>query len=353
MNNVYELWFFMLKINRKKKLDILKIVNPEELYTMKIDETINMGIDFITAEYISKNKSLEEVQNLQKYLKSKNINFLFYNSEFYPQTLKYIEDGPIGLFYMGNINFPNNLLAIVGSRKATSYGKTTAYKMSYELSKYGIGIVSGMARGIDTEAHLGSLDAGGYTIAVLGSGFDNIYPKENIKLLNRIIDNGCVLTEYLPNIKPYGYNFPERNRIISGLSKAVLVVEASINSGSMITVNCALEQGKDVYAIPGDIYKETSRGCNKLIKEGAKLIDSVDDILYEFGIRAENSQYNIELDECEQRILECISEGKITFEQIKNKCKMETSFLLTKLTLLECKGIIKRLYGGNYVLLKS
>ncbi|WDC84018.1 DNA-processing protein DprA [Caloramator sp. mosi_1] len=285
-----------------------------------------MGIDIITSEYIINNRNLQQSREILKQMDKKNIKFTFITDETYPATLKLIDDAPIGLFYIGNIMLPEYLLAIVGSRRATNYGKTVAYKLSLELSKYNLGIVSGMARGIDTEAHKGALDANGFTVAVLGSGFNNIYPKENIKLMNKIIDNGCVITEYLPDMKPYSFNFPERNRIISGLSKAVLVVEAGINSGSMITVNCALEQGKDVYAVPGDIYREQSKGCNKLIKDGAKLVDSIEDILEELGIRSSISKYNIELDEFEQNIIRCINEGSLTFEQIKLKCNCETSF---------------------------
>lgn len=354
MSLEYNLWFFMLKINRRIKREILNLnITPEEIFNKNFEDLVYMGIDMITSEYIIKNKNLKQIEDLVKQMDKKNFKFTFITDEVYPSSLKTIEDAPIGLFYIGNIMLPEKLLAIVGSRRATGYGKTVAYKVSLELSKYNIGIVSGMARGIDTEAHNGAIDSNGFTIAVLGSGFNNIYPKENIKLMNKIVENGCVFTEYLPDIKPYSFNFPERNRIISGLSNAVLVVEAGINSGSMITVNYALEQGRDVYAVPGDIYKEQSKGCNKLIKEGAKLIDSADDILEEFGIRNSMQKYNIELDEYEKNIINYINEGNLTFEQIKLKCKYETSFLLSKLTILECKGIIKRLYGGNYVIIKS
>lgn len=354
MSLEYNLWFFMLKINRRIKREIMNLnITPKEIFNKNLDELVYMGIDIITAEYIVKNKDLKPVEEIIKQMNKKNFKFVFMTDEVYPYLLKSIEDAPIGLFYIGNIMLPKQLLAIVGSRRATNYGKTVAYKISLELSKYNIGIVSGMARGIDTEAHNGAIDSNGFTIAVLGSGFNNIYPKENIKLMNKIIDNGCVFTEYLPDVKPFSFNFPERNRIISGLSNAVLVVEAGISSGSMITVNYALEQGRDVFAVPGDIYKEQSKGCNKLIKEGAKLVDTTDDILEEFGIRNNPKKYNIELDEYEKNIINYINEGNLTFEQIKLKCKYETSFLLSKLTILECKGIIKRVYGGNYVIIKS
>lgn len=354
MEEILNLWFYLLKINRKiKKYILSQDINPYVLYKMNHSELIGLGLDMALADFIVKAKDLTEAKAIYEYIKKKNIGFTSINENTYPDCLRNIPDSPIGLFYIGNIMLPMNTLAIVGSRRATNYGKTMAFKLSHEVASKGIAIVSGMAKGIDTEAHKGALEANGVTIAVLGSGFKNIYPKENIGLMNKIIDKGCVLTEYPPDMKPFSYNFPERNRIISGLSKGILVVEAGLNSGSMITVNSALEQGRDVYAVPGDIYRETSKGVNKLIKEGAKLIDSSQDILEEYGIFTTDELYTIELDNEEKIIIESISQGNISFEHIKLKTSLETSLLLSKLTLLECKGFIKKSYGGNYILIKA
>lgn len=354
MEEVLKLWFYLLKINRKIKKYILSHeINPYLLYKMNHAELLELGLDMALADYIAKEKDLTKAKEVHEYIQKKNIGFTTIDDKLYPDSLRNIPDSPIGLFYIGNIMLPSNTLAVVGSRRATNYGKTMAFKLSYDVANKGIAIVSGMAKGIDTEAHKGAIEAKGITIAVLGSGFKNIYPKENIVLINKIIDNGCVLTEYPPDMKPYSYNFPERNRIISGLSKGILVVEASLSSGSMITVNSALEQGRDVYAVPGDIYRETSKGVNKLIKEGAKLIDSSQDILDEYGIFTTDELFTIELDDEEKRIVESISQGYINFEHIKSKTLIETSLLLSKLTLLECKGFIKKTYGGNYILIKA
>lgn len=202
----------------------------------------------------------------------------------YPKQLLHIYNPPKKIFILGNEKILNEFsIAIVGTRKCTKYGEEIAKSLSYNLAKYGINIISGMAKGIDTAAHIGTMIAKGKTIAVLGGGFNNIYPKENTKLLKEIIEKGgTVITEYEEDIKPLPENFPKRNRIISGLSQGVVVVEARKRSGSLITADFALEEGKEVFAIPGDVNKETSKGCNMLIKEGAKLTENVKDILEEY-----------------------------------------------------------------------
>lgn len=209
------------------------------------------------------------------------INF---TSEKYPKQLKEIYNPPKKIYAIGNIEILNYTgIAIVGSRKATEYGKRVTLKLSEDLSKRKIVIISGLAKGIDSYAHIGTLNVkSGRTIAVLGSGIKEIYPKENIELARKIVKNGgCIISEYPPEEKPNKSNFPERNRIISGLSKGIVVVEASEKSGSLITADFALEQGREVFAIPGNIYNNTSIGTNKLIQQGAKLVTNFEDILEE------------------------------------------------------------------------
>ena len=206
-------------------------------------------------------------------------------NEFYPQQLKNIYNPPNKIYILGNKEIlKESGIAIVGARRATEYGKKVAFKFSKELSARGINIISGLALGIDTYAHLGTLqqESKGKTIAVLGSGLDVIYPKYNIALAKEILKRGgCIISEYPLGTKPENLHFPQRNRIISGLSKGVLVVEASEKSGALITADFALEQGKEVFAVPGDIGKSTSIGTNCLIKQGAKLVTNYIDILEE------------------------------------------------------------------------
>ena len=207
------------------------------------------------------------------------------NSRYYPERLRNIDDPPKELYCLGNLellNYKNNI-AMIGSRNCSSYGERAAKDFAYNLAKEDICIVSGLAKGIDSFSHIGALNAKGKTIAVLGSGLDNIYPKENIKLVKEIINNnGLIISEYPLGTKPLKYHFPARNRIISGLSDSVLVVEARRNSGTNITVDFALEQGKDVFVIPGNIYSKTSDGTNYLITEGAIPVLSYKDILTSF-----------------------------------------------------------------------
>lgn len=202
----------------------------------------------------------------------------------YPQSLLDIYDPPKQLYVLGDDKILNEFgIAIVGSRNCTKYGEQTAKSLSYNLAKYNINVISGMARGIDSAAHTGCIIGNGKTIAVLGSGFNHIYPKENKSLFNEILENGgAVITEYEPNTMPNAENFPRRNRIISGLSKGVVVVEARERSGSLITAELALNEGKEVFAVPGNINSNLSKGTNELIKDGAKLVTNIFDIIEEF-----------------------------------------------------------------------
>lgn len=201
----------------------------------------------------------------------------------YPEKLNNIYSSPAKLYLVGDelvLNKPS--IAIIGCRDASDYGKRVAFNFAYELAKEGFVIVSGLARGIDTYAHLGAVKANGKTIAVLGSGLKHIYPAENKELCNEIAKKGgAVITEYEPHIKPLPMNFPSRNRIISGLSNGVLVVEAKQKSGTLITVDYALEQGKDVFVIPGNITSTNSYGTNELIKQGAKPVTNIQEIIEE------------------------------------------------------------------------
>ena len=204
----------------------------------------------------------------------------------YPKKLLNIYDPPKEIYVLGNSKILNDFcLGIVGTRKASEYGIKVTNAISYSLAKYGAVIVSGMANGIDTSAHKGAILAKGKTIAVLGGGFKHIYPKENEQLFLDIIKSGgAVITEYAEDIKPEKENFPKRNRIISGLSSGIIVTEAPEKSGSLITADLALEQGKDVFAIPGSIFSKNSKGTNELIKQGAKLTENIFDILEEFDL---------------------------------------------------------------------
>lgn len=204
----------------------------------------------------------------------------------YPARLRKIFDPPEVLYYRGRLPKDELLVAVVGARKASAYGRNAATMLAAGLAAAGVGVVSGAARGIDSAAHTGALDGGGYTVAVLGCGVDVVYPPENGKLLDRIAEQGAIISEYWPGAEPQARFFPVRNRIISGLARGVVVVEAAAKSGSLITADWALEQGRDVFAVPGSIFSGTSSGANKLLKQGAKPVTSAADILEEYGLAA-------------------------------------------------------------------
>ncbi|MCX5678393.1 MAG: DNA-processing protein DprA [Candidatus Omnitrophica bacterium] len=203
----------------------------------------------------------------------------------YPKLLRNIHKPPKQLYVNGSLLETDEVaVALVGSRRASLYGLEMSEKLGYELASRGVTVVSGMARGIDTAAHRGALKAKGRTIAVMGSGHGHIYPSQNKKLYEEIVKQGAVLTEFENDMEPLAYNFPQRNRIISGLSLGVVVIEAAKDSGALITASLAAEQGREVFALPGKISSSTSSGTNSLIKDGARLVQSVDDILEELRL---------------------------------------------------------------------
>lgn len=348
-DKIFSLWFLDINLKKEIKINILKSgVSPEVFYKMGIKDYLEYNINIFEAERIEKSKKIEAYKDIDLYMATEKINLVLYSDEKYPDILKNIPNPPVGLFIKGKLPNIDNSLAVVGTRKATDYGKTAAYKLSYDAAAKGIIIISGMARGIDTYAHRGALDSGGITIAVMGSGFKNVYPSENKKLMHEIAERGCVISEYFPDTKPFYSNFPERNRIISGLSKYTMVVEAGEKSGALITAEFALEQGRDVFAIPGNIFSFKSIGTNKLIKDGAKLILNSEDILEEFNI-VDKKNSNIILDEFESFILENFKTEGTTIEQLCNNLDIDTGVLLSTLSKLECKGIIKKAYGNYFI----
>lgn len=271
----------------------------------------------------------------------------------YPSKLLKIKDYPKELYVLGNEKLLNKKsIAIVGSRDCTEYGAKYAESFAEQISKENICIVSGMALGIDTCAHIGALKEKGNTIAVLGCGFDHIYPEEKTELFNKIIENnGCVISEYPPETEADLSKFPFRNRIISALSNGVLVVEAKHRSGSTVTARYAKEQEKKVFCIPGNIDLKTSVGTNRLIQGGAKLVTCVEDILIEYG-------FPVEIDETEQKIMvedeyidiyNVLTRMPTNINIIAKKCKLDISKVSQKLLMMEIKGYVKSMPGNEYV----
>jgi DNA processing protein len=284
------------------------------------------------------------------------------SSRDYPKILKEISNPPKQLYVRGRLPKDHNLnFAIVGTRAASEYGRTLAFKIAKELAELGFNIVSGLALGIDTQAHLGALEGKGKTTAVLGSAIDDnsIYPSENLNLVKKIIvSGGAVISEYEPGTKSEIWFFPERNRIIAGLSQGVLVVEAPEKSGALITARLALEQNREVFAIPGSIFSKNSYGTNYLIKSGAKMVTSVDDILEELNLAdlktkkeaKEKEEENLTGEE--KIILKIIEKEPVHIDKICQLSKMAASQVLTAISLLEIKDIIKNIGGEKFVKIK-
>lgn len=345
-----KIWFTSLAISHSTKLWVLKSMKSlRDFWESSKKDYISLGINIIEAEEIERAKNIDNYIKISEYLIKEKIKFILYNEGEYPEQLKNIYSPPAGIYVKGNLPDFRSSIAVVGARKASDYGKTAAYKLSYELAGHGITIISGMARGIDSCSHRGTMDGNGITAAVMGSGFKNIYPKENTSLAEEIVKKGCIITEYLPDTLPLPHNFPARNRIISGLSRAVLVIEAGEKSGSLITVSCALEQGKDVFAVPGNIFSSVSFGTNKLIQDGAKPITNVQDILEEFNINYKEKNFEY-LDKYENIILKLLRLGGLKIEEILENSNLSSNEVLTVLSKLECKGLIKRVYGNYYML---
>ena len=276
----------------------------------------------------------------------------------YPQALKEIPAAPIVLYCLGEITALDNLaIGIVGSRRASFYGLNNAEIFAAQLARQGITIVSGMARGVDTYAHRGALKVKGRTIAVMGSGFNHIYPAENADLCRQISTCGAVISEFPMETKPLPVNFPRRNRLISGLSLGVLITEAARNSGALITADFALEQGREVFALPGRIDSAGSMGTNALLKQGAKIVTCCDDILEELNLAAQSFKKieppvkmpEITCEKEEGRLYEYITRQPVAIDDLVQKSSLSSSQVLNLILKLKFKKLIKILPGKQYM----
>ncbi|WP_105618068.1 DNA-processing protein DprA [Vallitalea okinawensis] len=301
------------------------------------------------------NKNLDDLLAYEEKLQNLGIQYITFDHQKYPDSLLNIYDPPQVIYVKGEIPVDSLKVGIVGARRCSQYGKYVAYKISKELVEKSVTVVSGMARGIDTAAHNGAIEGGGKTIAVLGCGLDICYPKENNKLMASITEHGAVISEFPLGTPPLAKNFPRRNRIISGLSRALIVAEAALKSGSLITADHALEQGLDVYAIPGSILSKTSEGANWLIKQGAKVLTSSEDILLDFNLNYpkinENYQtkLKIELAKDEKMIYDNLGLEPLHIDVLCAKTNMSITQIQHIVTILELDGYIEQLPGKRFI----
>ena len=301
------------------------------------------------------------LENEVRLIRERGARAIAYFDKDYPENLKEIYDPPVILYVKGELRPEDKYaVSIVGSRRASCYGLQTAQRLGLELAARGITVVSGLARGIDAAGHKGALKAKGRTIAVLGSGLANVYPPEHKGLSDEIALHGAVVSEFPMACEPYKDNFPRRNRIISGLSMGVVVVEAAKGSGALITTDFALEQGRELFAVPGHAGAATSKGANMLIRQGAKLVESADDVLEELGdaikgrLRSTgisggfSTAYTAPLAGREKLIFEALGEGPVSVDEIIDGTDLPPAEAMDSLTKMELKGIIRRLPGQSY-----
>ena len=340
--------------------------SPKKILEAKIDELRDVeDISEAKLKKIAGFNSWDAVEKTIVTSKEHGIRMIKYIDSEYPENLREIEDSPVLLYCKGRLEKEDRYaIAMVGSRNMTPYGQKIAENIASGLASYGFTIVSGMARGIDTCSHRGALNARGRSIAVLGNGLDNPYPAENAALFDELSNNGCVISEFPPGTPPNRENFPRRNRLISGLSLGVLVVEATVKSGSLITAGYALEQGKEVFAVPGSITSGNSEGTNALIKKGAKLVQKADDILEELApqikgllkgshkeIPERNFAVNIsglEITGEEKAICNILGNEPKHVDEIARETRIPSAKLLGLLLGLEIKGTIKQTEGKRF-----
>jgi DNA processing protein len=334
--------------------------SPEKVLSASEKELAELpDIGPVTASSIRNQVFWDKTEEQVKLLEKNQIKIVTFKDENYPENLKSIYDPPPFLFLKGEIRKEDqNAVAIVGCRSASVYGKRITERIGRELAKNGITIVSGLARGIDSIAHLSALKENGRTLAVFGSGLDIIYPPENKKLAEEIVSNGAIISEFFLGTKPEAPNFPRRNRIISGLSLGVVIVEAGTKSGALVTASCALEQNREVFAIPGNLGSKNSEGTNALIKQGAKLVTTVEDILEELKITtkgkrpdssAQTEKDISHLSEMERNIFKLISDEPYHIDKIATQASVSLPQALSALLSLELKGLVKQLSGKMFV----
>lgn len=346
--NKYEIWLITNEISNDCKIKLItKYNNEENIYNnikniIKSEEFKNYNLNNFNK------KNIDDEEALKQKIIENDINYITYSSEDYPQKLRNINNPPYVLFYKGNIElFNENMAAVIGSRKNTIYGEEVTKTIVAELNNINYGVVSGVAYGIDSIAHKEILRRKGKTIGVLGCGIDIVYPKINRGLYNEIIKYGLLVSEFLPGTQPASYNFPRRNRIISGLSNGVIVVEASIKSGSLITVNYALEQGKNVMAVPGSILNSGSKGCNFLLRDGAVPFLEKEDLYLFFNI-TKLKKDNIGKNSIENLLLSVIQKQPIHIDKIIESVKVDRVALFELLFELQNKNEIICLPGNYY-----
>lgn len=303
-------------------------------------------------------RSSGALEKVWERIRSLGVQVLTWEDEAYPRRLREIDQPPPVLYVLGSL-IPEDewAVAIVGTRRITAYGRQVTEEIASTLARNGITIVSGLARGVDAIAHKATLMAGGRTLAVLGSGVDHIYPPEHRQLAERIVENGALISDYPPGTLPEGVNFPPRNRIISGLSLAVIVTEAGDRSGALITAEFAAEQGRELFAVPGSITALQSLGCNRLIQQGARPLLDAKEVMEALDLVSISQQRSarqvIPTDEVEARLLNIIGREPMHVDEIRARLEIPIEKVSATLALMELKGMVRQVGGMHYVAIRD
>lgn len=356
-----EYWYWlcgMTELGQKKKEAVLSyFVSPEAAFRENVQAYSQIkALNEKDIDRIIRSRNEKTVRNGYAKLAEKGIYFVTIEEDEYPDKLRNIYEAPLGLFYKGKLPDDQKVnIAIIGARSCSDYGRETARLFARELSRAGCGIISGLAAGIDGAAHEGALLTNGDTYGVLGCGADICYPLENFNLYLKTSIKGGIISEYSPMTPPRSFHFPMRNRIISGLSDGILVVEAREKSGSLITVDYGLEQGKNIYAIPGRPGDTLSSGCNNLLKLGAKMCTGPQDILEDYSLTCKNMTKNMKkidnlLEEDEKIVYACLSRIPKHLNDIAEEAELAVSELARLLFQLECKNLIKQTRANYYLI---
>lgn len=361
----YWFWLCSIKGINRKIIEILlrHLEHPREIYFLRERELESLLKEQLRTKKLeqvlfqfSRSLSLDSVKKEYEKLERAGILFFSCEDEMYPKKLRRIYDYPYGIYVKGKLpSEQKKAIAIVGARKSTTYGREMARVFARELAKNGIEIISGLARGIDANAHIGCIEGEGRTYGILGCGIDKIYPRENINLFVQMEKTGGIISEYGSGVEPLSHHFPFRNRIISGMADGVLVVEAAKKSGSLITAEQGLEQGREIFALPGRLMDSQSEGCNLLIQKGAKLVLNVSDILLDMGINCEenlNMKKNLidALANREKLVYDCLSLEPKYIDDITRECRMTLQETMSILFMLELNGYIKQVIQNYYII---
>ena len=324
--------------------------SPEALNQLGLSQKIVESF-----QRVRKGVSLEQIWDR---LQSLGVEVLTWEDKGYPPRLKEIDQPPPVLYVRGSLVAEDEwAVAIIGTRRVTAYGRQVAEDIATTLAHSGVTIVSGLARGVDSIAHQAALNAGGRTLAVLGNGVDIVYPPENRRLADQIIEHGALVSDYALGTQPDGLNFPPRNRIISGLSMAVIIVEAGMTSGALITATFAAEQGRDVFAVPGNINAPQSQGTNRLIRDGAQPLLNPQDVLEALNLTmvTEHRAVRVALpsDPVEARLYQLLSHEPKHVDEIRSQANMPIETVSSTLAMMELKGMVRQVGGMNYVAVKE